>query len=195
MRNGKPATRSQYIGLLLLVVVLGFFVGSCMGLRGGGPRGGEEAARAAALTAGGEYGVDPALVVAVMRKESGFDARAKGKAGEIGLMQIMPATGKEWAEMEGVRFRAKHLYDPLTNARAGAWYLREGLDRWDGRADPLPYALARYNAGNSRVVAWDRKAGARSGTRRFVDAIDIPTTKRYVEDILLDYRGYLEAPR
>lgn len=140
---------------------------------------------AAAMRAGQIHDVDPRLILAVMKKESRFDPNAVGKAGEIGLMQIMPATAMEWAHLEKVTgFQPDpHLFDPEINAEVGAWYIGAGLNLWNTRVDPVPYALARYNAGQSRVVKWAAKRGD------FIDNIEFDGTRQYVRDVLKTYRG------
>lgn len=82
-------------------------------------------------------GVDPKLAVALAYQESRFNPEAKGGKGEIGLMQVMPATGK----MLG--FSEEDLRNPEANIRAGLTYLKQGMDRYQ---DPV-LAAAGYNAG------------------------------------------------
>src|SRR5947207_8508325 len=76
------------------------------------------------------YRIDPLLVKAVIWRESRFDRNAKGKAGEIGLMQVMELTGEEWAEAERIRgFSKSYLWDPSQNIQAGTRYLSKCLKR------------------------------------------------------------------
>jgi soluble lytic murein transglycosylase-like protein len=90
-----------------------------------------------------EKGVDASLVRAVIQVESAYQPRARSNKGAVGLMQVMPATGRQ--------FGITNLYDPASNIRAGVTYLRSLLDRY-----PLALALAAYNAGEAAV---DRFAG------------------------------------
>lgn len=139
------------------------------------------------IRAGLEYDVPPRLLAAVIWKESRFQPDAVGGAGEIGLMQITELVGYEWAgahELED--FVKTDLFDPQTNLRAGAWYLAKGLDQWDRYEDPLPFALAQYNAGYGNAKRWARKA---LDADAFIDNITYPNTQRYVRDILKRYRG------
>ena len=134
-----------------------------------------------------ESGMDPRLVSAVIWKESRFNPRAKGKAGEIGLMQVMPVTGMEWAGTHGVEgFKPDHLFDPETNVKAGAWYLRKALDEWSTKDNTLPYALAQYNAGRLNVLKWDE--AAKSDEDRFMENITFEGTFRYISDIVDRFR-------
>jgi soluble lytic murein transglycosylase len=105
--------------------------------------------------AAGESGCDPNLVKAVIWRESKFEPGLRGKDGEYGLMQIMPSTGKEWADAQGIpKFLPEQLLDPQTNLRAGSWYLAKALQQWSQASEPLPLALAQYNAGRSKVLKW-----------------------------------------
>lgn len=141
-----------------------------------------------------EYAVDPRLLWLVVARESRFDAMCRGKAGEIGLMQVTPAAAGEWAASEGRPPPAENdLLDPETNARAGAWYLARALRHWQHKPDPLPYALAEYNAGRSNARRW--AAGDEGNADRFVTAITYPTTRAYVRNILRRYYAVNGQPR
>ncbi len=85
-----------------------------------------------------EKGVDAAIVRAVIQVESAYQPRARSPKGALGLMQVMPATGR--------RYGITNLYDPAANIRAGVTHLKSLLDRF-----PLTLALAAYNAGEGAV--------------------------------------------
>ncbi len=133
--------------------------------------------------AAGEHGVEYALIKAVIWQESRFREDAVGDAGEIGLMQLMELAAFEWADDHGVHdFEHSHVYDPRTNILAGTYYLKTRLDRYRHTDNPLPYALADYNAGRARVVRWAREA-ARTNSTAFLQNIDFSSTRRYIDQV------------
>ena len=145
------------------------------------------------LAAAREYGVNAALVKAVVWQESFFNQKARGRAGEIGLMQITELASREWAEAEKLRsFEHRQLYDPGKNTRAGSWYLRKLLGRYRYTDDPICYALADYNAGRSNVLRWN-KGKAATNSAVFIKQIDFPGTKAYVQSVLTRYAHYKPA--
>ena len=136
------------------------------------------------LAAARRYGVDPALVKAVVWRESGFNPNARGRAGEIGLMQVTDAAAQEWAEAAGVYpVPEAHLFDPRTNVLAGTWYLAKLIRRYAATDDPLPFALADYNAGRGNVVKW-MQGDARHRSAAFRMAVGFESTRRYVDSVL-----------
>lgn len=135
------------------------------------------------------HGLDPKLVKAVIWRESRFKYNCLGRHGEIGLMQVTGNAAKEWAEANGIAdLRKNDLFNPETNIQAGTWYLKRSISRWSNKTNPLPYALAEYNAGRSNTVRWAASDGG--DANKFWDGITYPATKRYVRDILTWYRRY-----
>jgi soluble lytic murein transglycosylase len=136
---------------------------------------------------GREAGVDPRLLSAVVWKESRFKAAAIGAAGEVGLMQIMPAAAADWARAHRRDPPApRDLLDPRLNVRVGAWYLAKGHRDWQDHPQPEARALAQYNAGPSVARRWHRTAEETG--KPFTECISYPSTRLYVEHILRRYR-------
>ncbi|HAG52112.1 MAG TPA: hypothetical protein DCL42_12360 [Deltaproteobacteria bacterium] len=133
-----------------------------------------------------EFGIDPLLVYAIMMQESQFDAKSVSWAGAIGLLQIMPSTGKMLArELSFSPFKEDDLFEVSTNISFGAQYLKMLITKFKGN---LPLALASYNAGPNAVEEW-RKRWNLTDIDEFVENIPYPETRKYVEKVL----GYYEA--
>jgi soluble lytic murein transglycosylase len=129
------------------------------------------------------YGVDPALVKAVVWRESRFDPEVVGSAGEVGLMQVTEAAALEWAASTRLsNFNTNVLFDPVTNAMAGSFYLARGLRRYANTPSPVTYALAEYNAGRSRVLRWMR-GGGDTNLDLFFAQMDIASTRAYISAV------------
>lgn len=143
------------------------------------------------LAAARRYGVEPALVKAVVWRESRFYPGTRGGKGEIGLMQVLPkAAAKDWTDAERVPLLAAEiLLDPGTNTLVGAWYLRKLLKRYGQTDNPLPYALADYNAGRGNVLKWEHGPAATNSTA-FIEQIGFPGTKNYVRSVMRRYEHY-----
>jgi soluble lytic murein transglycosylase len=144
-----------------------------------------------------EHQLDPMLVKALVWRESRFDAQKFGTAGERGLMQVSEKAAGEWArDAKKEDFRVEELFDPKTNLEAGTWYLRHAIEHWQNQANPLPFALAEYNAGASRALRWaggdDTKAVAE---KTFLANIDFPGTRKYVDSIVARYQFYKRRGR
>lgn len=136
------------------------------------------------------YGVDPALVKAIVWRESRFKPKARGKAGELGLMQIQEIAAGEWAESEGIRnFEHSTCLDPRTNTLAGTYYLAKLMRRYTNTDNPLPYALADYNAGRGNVVRWNN-GDAATNSAVFIQQITYPGTSNYILSVMARYERY-----
>jgi soluble lytic murein transglycosylase len=121
-----------------------------------------------------EKGVPPDLIAAVIYSESRFRDQTS-KAGARGLMQITPATAKLIEKLSGGQtFKFEDLSDPDINIRYGTFYLRYLIEKF-GNNDIA--ALAAYNAGENKVVAW-------GGSNLRLDDIPFPETRGYVESVL-----------
>lgn len=135
-----------------------------------------------------KYGIDSRLVKAVIYRESRFDPSACGRAGEIGLMQIMPKFSvQDWAKEQGVEPpTAGMLYSPQLNIEIGTWYLAKAMAQWRDFKYCTELALCHYNAGDKRAQSW--KPESLDG--EVMDRIKIKSTKNYVEAIMKKYREY-----
>lgn len=112
------------------------------------------------------WGVDPALVKAIIANESGFDPNATSKTGAQGLMQLEPGTAADLG--------VSNAYDPAQNVAGGTRYIRGLLDRFHG---DLRLAIAAYNAGPGAVVKYN-------GVPPYAE------TQQYVENVLDSYQKY-----
>jgi len=139
-----------------------------------------------------EHHLDPMLVKAVVWRESRFDPKKRGSHGERGLMQVSERAANEWARENKIAgFNANQLFEPKTNLEAGTWYLHRAMEHWTHQSDPIPFALAEYNAGASRAQRWSRVNGpAEISEHQFLQRIDFPATRRYVESIIDRYNFY-----
>src|SRR5436190_2633437 len=133
------------------------------------------------------HGLDPYLIAALIAQESTFDPEAHSSANAWGLMQIVPATGRRLARGLGIRrFSTPMLTRADINIRMGTLYFSDLVKQFGGAY----YALASYNAGESRVVRWKMERPGLDEDE-FIDDIPFPETQNYVKRILgtaEDYR-------
>ena len=144
------------------------------------------------------YRVDPDLIWSVIYEETYFSPWKKGKDGEIGLMQVTPTVGREWANETGMRELARQmdtdpeslLRDPERNIQIGCWYLEKIREQFQDSPEAEMRMIAAYNAGPSRAVEWSRPQSPESVQTgaEFINRIDIPSTKAYVLSIMQRYR-------
>jgi soluble lytic murein transglycosylase-like protein len=148
------------------------------------PRAYESDVEAAAI----KYGLDPNLLFAVMRVESIYHRQIVSHAGAIGLMQIMPRTGRLISRELGVEdFDTIDLLNPRTNLEFAAWYLSSLIKRFDGR---LPLAIASYNGGPHNVRLWMSAYPPSMPLDAFLERIPFEETHRYVRRVLTHYAAY-----
>jgi soluble lytic murein transglycosylase len=131
--------------------------------------------------------IDPALLNAVMREESGFRPEVLSTVGARGLVQIMPATGERLAASLGLLdYEADDLFTPARNLLLGAHYLEQLVERFDGR---LSAAVASYNAGPEAVARWiEERPGEEDD--EWVEAIPYDQTRKYVKRVLRSQQVY-----
>ncbi|HXZ79016.1 MAG TPA: transglycosylase SLT domain-containing protein [Terriglobales bacterium] len=141
-----------------------------------------------------QNGLDPFLVASLVRQESEFNPGAVSHANAIGLMQLLPGTGRSMARSMKIRhFRAEQLLVPQTNLQMGTRYFKDLVDKFGGR---LEYALAAYNAGTDRVESWLADGHYRD-PQEFVESIPFTETREYVQAILRNvtvYRKLYKTP-
>ena len=134
-----------------------------------------------------ELGIDPFLVAGLIRQESMFIAEIKSPAGAIGLMQIMPATGRALAQTVGMgSFDLGHLEQPEINIHLGVTYVRELLGQY---GDRLTSVLAAYNAGPHRVSRWSQFPEYEY-EELFAERIPFSETRDYVKIVQRNARIY-----
>ena len=134
-----------------------------------------------------ENGLDPYLVASLIRQESEFNPGVVSHANAYGLMQLLPSTGKSTAKQVGLHnYKTDSLLDPTTNIQLGTKYFREMVDHFGGQ---IEYALAAYNAGDSRVESW-RSSGSYRDIEEFVESIPFTETREYVQAIVRNAEVY-----
>src|SRR5215475_3848500 len=144
------------------------------------------------------YRVDPDLVWSIIYEETYFSPWKIGKDGEIGLMQVTPVVGREWANETGMRELQNQmatdpqavLRDPERNIQIGCWYLEKIYAQFQDAPEVETRMVAAYNAGPSRAVEWSRpdQPGNTQSGAEFINRIDIPSTRAYVISIIQRYR-------
>jgi soluble lytic murein transglycosylase len=147
---------------------------------------------------GQKHDLDPALLKAIVWRESAFHPEKVGSSGERGLMQVSEAAARDWAgAVKRDDFVPTDLFDARTNLEVGAWYFKRALERWKSKEQPLPFALAEYNAGRTRVDRWiaATNMGGQANADDLLGAIDYPTTRRYIDEITRRYQFYRERGR
>ena len=141
----------------------------------------------------GAHGVDPTLLVSLMRQESRFDPEARSVVGAVGLLQVMPYTAEALAVRAGVGriltpdgLDEAALTDPAVNTAIAARLNADLLELFEGVRAPV---IASYNAGEERVADWWEGA---QGLRQdfFVDTIPYSETRRFVREVLANYAAY-----
>lgn len=144
------------------------------------------------------YHLDPDLVWSIIYQETYFRPWKKGEHGEIGLMQVRPSVGKEWAAetgMQGLIAQMESdpdavLSDPEWNIPIACWYLEKLQNQFRDQPGIEARMVAGYNAGPSRATEWNRvpEGTPALNADQFIGRIDIGSTKAYVSAIIERYR-------
>ena len=136
--------------------------------------------------------IDPFLVAAIIKNESNFNHKAVSKAGAVGLMQIMPETGRWIAEQMGLSdYQDGQLYTTRTNIRMGCWYVGELEHEFKGN---LTLLMIAYNAGRGQTKKWMKQQGWDYNFGD-VQAIPFADTREYVTKVLHDRDEYYRLYR
>jgi len=135
--------------------------------------------------------VDFFLVKSIIHEESWFRSKARGSAGEVGLMQITKAAAADFAAHKGFpALPEERLLEPELNIEIGCWYLQQSLQHYRSAPYPTLFALLRYNAGESRADSWMKlalstpPASGVSPEEHYLSAVDFPKTRAYARRIL-----------
>lgn len=128
------------------------------------------------------YGINDNLILALIRQESAFNAKARSSAGALGLMQVMPGTARNLGSIR----KPQALYNPITNLKIGSRFFALLLKRYNGDAE---LALAAYNAGPKRVDEWLKRYPVKNPIL-FLDLIPFRETREYVSSIARGYFWY-----
>jgi soluble lytic murein transglycosylase len=132
-------------------------------------------------------GLDPYLVASLIRQESEFNPLAVSRANAVGLMQLLPKTGRVVAHEEALkRYSSSELFTPAVNLELGTRYFRGMVDKFGGSFEQ---ALAAYNAGSDRVEEWMGQGKYRDAPE-FVESIPFTETREYVQAIMRNANVY-----
>jgi soluble lytic murein transglycosylase len=130
-------------------------------------------------------GFDPMLAAGLIRQESTFQADAVSPKDAVGLMQVLPKTGKLLARQLKVRYTKNKLFEPDFNLQVGMVYV-SGLLRWSGAPE---YALAAFNAGEDRIALWRAERNYEE-IPELVESIPFTETRDYVQIVLRNAEVY-----
>lgn len=141
------------------------------------------------LAANAPLTIDKALLYALMRRESRFDPSAKSSAGAYGLMQVMPSTAAWLVGDDKLAKKPDLLLDPDTNLRVGQAYIAY-LAGQGPVANDIFRVVAAYNGGPARVLETAKQLGPDADVLTFIESIQVPQTRVYVEEVMAAYWTY-----
>ncbi len=138
-----------------------------------------------------DFSLDPNLVLAIIRQESAFDEMALSRAGARGLMQVMPATGRQMARKLRLRdYSTEDLWEPQTSIRLGARHLADHFRAFRSSEErQLGLALSAYNAGLDVARKWSSRLPEHD-VDEFVESIPYRETRNYVKLVYRNYQVY-----
>ena len=137
----------------------------------------------------GGFTIEKALVYAIARKETDFNANARSGAGAYGMMQVMPATAAYMTGDQGYVRSPERLFVPATNLKLGQDYVNRLFQIESFQGDLLK-AVASYNAGPGPMLAAVRKLGPDADPLLLIETIDVPQAREYVEKVVAAYWIY-----
>ena len=137
----------------------------------------------------GGFTIEKALVYAIARKETDFNATARSGAGAYGMMQVMPATAAYMTGDQGYVRSPERLFVPATNLKLGQDYVNRLFQIESFQGDLLK-AVASYNAGPGPMLAAVRKLGTDADPLLLIETIDVPQAREYVEKVVAAYWIY-----
>lgn len=133
------------------------------------------------------YNLEPELILAIIKQESVFDPQARSWANAYGLMQLMPLTAKDMAQLAGITLENNiQLFQPDVNIHLGSLYLKQLHRRFNGNKE---WMLAAYNAGPHRVMRWQDIPGSEQ-VDVFIENIEFSETRDYVRKVMKNYWAY-----
>jgi len=137
-----------------------------------------------------KYDVDPYLVMAIIKTESGFKENVRSNKNAVGLMQITPDTAEWAADKMGIYgFYENMLENPEFNIKMGCWYIRNLENEFDGNTDLV---LAAYNGGRGNVEKWLKE---HSSDGKNLHYIPFKETDKYVKKVNVNYKVYKKLYR
>lgn len=135
------------------------------------------------------YNVDPNLIYAIIKQESGFDKKAVSHSGAKGLMQIMDATAQDMSRnINTIDKNAYDIYDPYTNIFIGTKYISYLINYFNGN---YYLAIIAYNAGMGKIEEWlDKPFTEYVDYNSVYECIEYPETKNYITNVVNYYHSY-----
>ncbi len=132
-----------------------------------------------------EYGVDPAIVFAIMREESHYDKNIRSPVNAVGLMQIMPSTADWLSPHIGIKRSEIDLTNPDQNIKFGVYYIKFIMNR----VYDTELIMAGYNAGHGRAIRWENEY-KRLGKYEKYEYIPFEETRHYIRKVSQSYMAY-----